>query len=130
GWLHTGDLGDLDEDGYLYSKGRLKEMVISGGFNIYPAEVEAALASHTEVHECCVFGVADEEWGERVEAAVELKSGMATSPQEIKQFLRKKLGAIRTPKKIHFFNSLPRTSLGKINKQEILRQLQNQTTEL
>ncbi|MFC3336973.1 class I adenylate-forming enzyme family protein [Paracandidimonas soli] len=119
GWLHTGDLGYLSPQGYLFLKGRLKEVIISGGFNVYPSDVEAALSEHAAVAESCVFGLPDPLWGERVEAAVELKQEACATEEELIGFLKERIGAVRTPKRIHLFESLPRSALGKIQKREL-----------
>ena len=88
GWLHTGDAGYLDEDGYLYIHDRVKDMIISGGENIYPAEVENAVYGHPDVAEVAVIGVPDEKWGEAVKAVVALKPGAASDPDSILSFAR------------------------------------------
>lgn len=116
GWLHTGDRGLLDERGYLHLKDRLKDMVITGGFNVYPVDVENALGQHPAVHECSVFGVPDEKWGEAVQAAVELRPGQQVSEAELLAFVRERLGPVQTPKRIHFHASLPRSPVGKVLK--------------
>lgn len=116
GWLKTGDIGRIDEAGYLYLLGRSKEMIISGGYNIYPAEVERALAAHPAVREACAFGVPDEVWGERLEAAV-----AADGPDEptLRAFVREALGAVRTPKRLHFLAALPRNPVGKVVRSDV-----------
>lgn len=119
GWLRTGDVGYLDERGYLYIKGRSKDVVISGGFNVYPSDVEDALSQHEDVAESVVFGVPDSHWGERLEAAVELKQGRQATADQIKRHAREKLGAVRTPKTIHIVDQLPRNSLGKVQKRQL-----------
>ena len=119
GWLRTGDVGYLDERGYLYIKGRSKDVVISGGFNVYPSDVEDALSQHEDGAEGVVFGVPDRHWGERVEAAVELKRGRQATADEIKRHAREKLGAVLTPKTIHIVDQLPRNSLGKVQKRQL-----------
>jgi fatty-acyl-CoA synthase len=116
GWLHTGDRGLLDERGYLYLKDRLKELVITGGFNVYPIDVENTLGQHPAVHECAVFGVPDEKWGEAVHAAVQLRPGARAGAAELTAFVRERLGPVQTPKAIHFYESLPRSPVGKVMK--------------
>lgn len=117
GWLHTGDVGMLDERGYLFLKDRIRDVVITGGFNVYPIDVEAALVRHPAVYECVVFGVPDEKWGERVEAAVEMRDPDVT-PDELIAFLKEKIGSVKTPKVIHQVAKLPRSNVGKVQRKE------------
>ncbi|WP_419913916.1 class I adenylate-forming enzyme family protein [Hoeflea sp.] len=117
GWLHTGDVGMLDERGYLFLKDRIRDVVITGGFNVYPIDVEAALVKHPAVYECVVFGVPDEKWGERVEAAVEMRDPDIT-PEELMAFLKEKIGSVKTPKVIHQVAELPRSNVGKVQRKE------------
>jgi acyl-CoA synthetase (AMP-forming)/AMP-acid ligase II len=121
GWLHTGDAGAVDERGYLFIKDRIRDMIISGGFNVYPTDVESALVQHPAVHECIVFGVPDDKWGERVEAAVQLKPGAQFDEAGIVAFLRERVGAVKAPKKIHVAESLPRSAVGKVLRREARR---------
>jgi acyl-CoA synthetase (AMP-forming)/AMP-acid ligase II len=118
GWLHTGDIGVIDVRGYLFIKGRSREVIISGGFNVYPADVEGALGRHGTVKECIVFGVEDDKWGERVEAAVELHDGASIAPEVLAAFVRDSLGPIKTPKAIHVLDHLPRSAVGKVLRRE------------
>lgn len=119
GWLHTGDRGMFDERGYLYLKDRLKDMVITGGFNVYPIEVENALSQHPAVHECTVFGIPDDKWGESVQAAVQLRPGQSATEADLATFVRDRLGPVQTPKRIHFLDDLPRSPVGKVLKNAV-----------
>lgn len=127
GWLHTGDRGLIDEQGYLFLKDRLRDVVITGGFNVYPVDVENALGQHPAVHECVVFGVPDDKWGESVQAAVQLRPEAAPPPGEAEliAFVRERLGPVQTPKRIHFHASLPRSPVGKVLKTEVRQQALN-----
>ena len=120
GWLHTGDLGCRDADGFVFIKGRAKDMIISGGFNVYPADVEPVLGAHPAVADCAVFGVPDEKWGEAVQAAVELRPGHEASPAEIIAFVRARLGPVRTPKTVTIYPALPRNAYGKLQRQALV----------
>jgi acyl-CoA synthetase (AMP-forming)/AMP-acid ligase II len=122
GWLHTGDRGLIDQRGYLYLKDRLKDMVITGGFNVYPIDVENALGQHPAVHECAVFGVPDDKWGEAVQAAVQLRPGNEVSEAALIAFVRERLGPVQTPKRIYFHTSLPRSPVGKVLKTAVREQ--------
>lgn len=119
GWLHTGDVGVVDERGYLFIKDRLRDVIITGGFNVYPIDVENALARHPAVYECSVFGVPDDKWGEAVQAAVQLHPDASVEPHALMAFVREKLGPVHTPKRIHVFDSLPRSSVGKVLKNAV-----------
>ena len=125
GWLLTGDLGYLDDKGFLFLKGRSKEMIISGGFNVYPAEVENALMELAEVKECAVFGVEDDYWGERVEAAICLSEGNSIDPAAIRQQVKSLLGDVKTPKAIHFLEALPRNPVGKVVRRDVKSLIQS-----
>ena len=124
GWLHTGDRGLIDEQGYLFLKDRLRDVVITGGFNVYPVDVENALGQHPAVHECVVFGVPDDKWGESVQAAVQLRPDALPLPSEaaLIAYVRERLGPVQTPKRIHFHASLPRSPVGKVLKTEVRQQ--------
>ena len=119
GWHHTGDLAYQDESGYLYVCDRKKEMIISGGFNVYPAEVEQAVLSHTAVQDCAVVGVPDEKWGEAVKAVVELKPGCSISADDLLSFCKRHLGSVKAPKSVDFVDSLPRSPVGKVLRKEV-----------
>jgi acyl-CoA synthetase (AMP-forming)/AMP-acid ligase II len=119
GWYHTGDAGYLDEDAYLYIQGRLKDMIISGGENVYPVEVEQALAEHLAVLDCAVIGVPDERWGEAVKAVVVLGPAHTATAEELQEFLRDRIAGYKIPKTVDFVLVLPRTSTGKILKREL-----------
>ena len=120
GWLRTGDLGLIDEDGFVFIKGRSKDMVISGGFNIYPADVEPVLGKHPAVQDCAVFGTEDEKWGEALHAAVEVRPGMSVDEAELQAHVRAELGPVQTPKSIAFYDALPRNAYGKLQKQTLI----------
>jgi len=120
GWLRTGDLGRFDEQGYLFLAERKKDLVITGGFNVYPREVEDALYSHPDVLEASVFGVPDERWGEAVTAAVILRPGSDLTTADLLQHVKSIKGPIQTPKALHLVDAIPRTSIGKIDK-KVLR---------
>ena len=124
GWLHTGDVGLVDERGYLYLKDRIRDVIITGGFNVYPTDVENALSQHPTVYECSVFGMPDEKWGEAVHAAVQLRPGANADKEALKAHVKERLGSVHTPKEIHFFEQLPRSSVGKVLKTAIREQLQ------
>src|SRR5690606_25253139 len=114
-----GDVGYLDEDGYLFLRDRAKDMIISGGVNIYPAEVEGALASHPAVRDVAVIGVPDPEWGESVKAIVQLEPGVAGSDalgRELIEHCRARLARFKCPRSVEFRSSLPRTEAGKLYK--------------
>ena len=116
GWLHTGDIGLLDERGYVFVRDRLGDMVITGGFNVYPNDVEAVLGRHPAVRDCMVFGVPDAKWGERVEAAVELHEG--AMPDDFVAFVKRELDPVKAPKTVHVLETLPRSSVGKVLRRE------------
>lgn len=119
GWHHTGDVGIRDEDGWFYVVDRKKDMIISGGFNVYPAEVEQALLAHEDVQDCAVIGVPDEKWGEAVIAFVEMRAGVAGDMQAIMDHARDLLGPVKTPKRIERIDTLPRTNAGKVSRAEL-----------
>lgn len=119
GWLRTGDAGYLDEDGYLYIHDRVKDMIISGAENIYPAEVESAVYGHPAVAEVAVIGIPDEKWGEAVKAVVALKPGQTATPDEIIAFARSRIAAFKAPKSVDFIDALPRNASGKILRKDL-----------
>ena len=119
GWLHTGDVGWMDEDGYIYLVDRKKDMIISGGENIYSREVEEVLYMHPAVLEAAVVGVPDEKWGESVRAVIVLKRGAAASEEEIIDFCKGYLASYKKPRSVEFWDNLPKTASGKIRKNEI-----------
>jgi O-succinylbenzoic acid--CoA ligase len=114
GWLHTGDLGYLDDEGYLYVLDRRDDLIISGGENIYPAEVEAVLLSHPRIREAGVVGVPDEHWGQVAVAAIVPRLGVELTESEIITFCSERLARYKVPKRVHFVASLPRNSAGKL----------------
>jgi long-chain acyl-CoA synthetase len=120
GWYRSGDAGYLDADGYLYIVDRVKDMIISGGENIYCAEVESALVSHEAVIEAAVFGVPDELWGERVHAAVTLRSAGATSEDELVEHCRGQIAGYKLPRSFDLGTELlPKSGAGKMLKREL-----------
>ncbi len=116
GWLHTGDVGYLDAEGYLYVLDRREDVIISGGENVYPAEVEAVLLAHPAVSEAAVVGAPDERWGQAVAAAVVLKPGAEIREDDLRAFCRERLAAYKVPSRIRFVEALPRTSSGKLQR--------------
>src|SRR5690348_12826214 len=123
GWHHTGDIGYLDEDGYLFIVDRAKDMIITGGFNVYSAEVEQALLAHPAIQACAVIGLPDEKWGERVTAVVQPRPGQAVPPDEIRAFVKERIGSVKAPKQVEIWPDLPRSKVGKILKTEVKNQL-------
>ena len=119
GWLHTGDLGVLDGRGYLFIRGRLREVINTGGFKVFPADVEAVLARHPAVAECCVFGVEDAKWGEAVHAAVRLAPAASATPDELIAFVKRELDAVKAPKRVYFLDELPRNPAGKVSRSAV-----------
>jgi long-chain acyl-CoA synthetase len=119
GWLHTGDLGRFDEDGYVYIVDRKDDMIISGGVNIYPREVEEVLYKHPSILEAAVIGVSDDYWGEAVKAVIVLKEKTATSEEEIIKFCGEHLAGYKKPKSVEFWQELPKSPQGKILKRAI-----------
>jgi acyl-CoA synthetase (AMP-forming)/AMP-acid ligase II len=116
GWLHSGDLGYLDPDGYLFIVDRIKDMIITGGENVYSAEVERALLRHPEVSQCAVIGVADEQWGERVHAVVVLRSGGTVTPVQLMEHCRQWIAGYKCPRSIEYREELPTSAAGKLLK--------------
>ena len=119
GWLHTGDVGHLDAEGYLHITDRKKDMIITGGFNVYPAMVEQVIWSHPAVQDCAVIGVPDPKWGEAVKAVVELNPGQSVTADEIIALCKAQLGSVMAPKSIDFVPSLPRSPVGKVLKKDL-----------
>ncbi len=114
GWVHTGDIGEIDEDGFVYIVDRKREMIISGGFNVYPGEVERVILAHDAVLDCAVVGVPDDKWGERVHAVVQLKPGASVDGAELIAFCKERVGSVLTPKTVDFWAELPRSAVGKV----------------
>jgi long-chain acyl-CoA synthetase len=119
GWLRSGDAGYFDEDGYLYLHDRIKDMIVSGGENIYPAEIENALASHAAVAECAVIGVPSERWGETPRALVVLKEGAEATEQELIAHCKELIASYKCPTSVEFVKELPRNAAGKVLKKEL-----------
>jgi acyl-CoA synthetase (AMP-forming)/AMP-acid ligase II len=119
GWLRTGDKGWMDEEGYVYLAGRGDDMIIRGGENISPEEVENVLHSNPKIEEVAVIGIPDLEWGQEVRALVVLKKGKQASDEEIMEFCRSRLSSFKRPRSVVFVDSLPRNALGKILKKEL-----------
>jgi acyl-CoA synthetase (AMP-forming)/AMP-acid ligase II len=123
GWHHTGDIGYLDDDNFLYIVDRLKDMIITGGFNVYSAEVEQALMAHSAVLDCAVVGLPDDKWGERVTAVIQMHPGHAVTPDEVRAFVRERVGGVKAPKQVEIWPDLPRSRLGKVLKAEVKSRL-------
>mgnify|MGYP001305831790 FL=1 len=120
GHLHTGDVGYLDKDGYLFIVDRIKDLILSGGFNVYPRMVEEAIYLHPAVEEAAVCGVPDQHRGETIKAFVKLKQGEEVSAAELRAFLKDKLAPFQMPRQIEFCETLPKTLIGKISKKDLL----------
>ena len=119
GWLWTGDVGIMDENGYIRIIDRRKDMIITGGFNVYPNEVEQVLMEHAAVQEAAVIGVPDEKWGEAVKGIIQLRPGGDVSEQEVIALVKEKLGSVKAPKSIDFINEFPKSAAGKVLKTEL-----------
>jgi fatty-acyl-CoA synthase len=123
GWHHTGDIGYLDEDNYLFIVDRAKDMIITGGFNVYSAEVEQVLLAHPAVQDCAVVGLPDEKWGERVTAVLQPRTGHTVTADEVQAFVKERLGSVKAPKQVEVWPDLPRSKVGKVLKPEIKSRL-------
>ncbi len=119
GWLHTGDVATKDEQGFIYIVDRKKDMIISGGFNIYPREIEDVLFEHPAVKDTAVIGIPHDKWGEEVKAVVVLREEGGVTQEELIDFVKEKKGSLITPKSIDFWDSIPLTNLGKVDKKTI-----------
>jgi fatty-acyl-CoA synthase len=119
GWIKTGDAGYLDEDGYLYIHDRVKDMIISGGENVYPAEVESAIYGHPDVLEVAVIGVPDDKWGESVKAVCVAKPGASLEADSVIQWARERIAAFKVPKSVEVLAALPRNASGKILRKDL-----------
>jgi len=124
GWLRTGDVGYVDPDGYVFLVDRIKDLIISSGFNIYPRTIEEALVANPAVDECNVIGVPDEYRGEAAVAFVKLKSGQSISEAELKKFIGERLNKLEMPREIIFKDQLPKTLIGKLSKKELREEYQ------
>jgi long-chain acyl-CoA synthetase len=122
GWLRTGDLGRFDEDGYLYIVGRLKDMIIRGGQNVYPQQVENVISQLQGVAECCVVGVEEPRWGQEILAVIQLAEGQTLTEEEVLTFCKEHLAAYKCPRLVRFVDELPKTATGKIRKGEVADQ--------
>ncbi len=122
GWLHTGDVAVKDPDGFLRIVDRKKDMIVSGGFNVFPSEVENVIATHKAVAQVCVFGIPDEKWGEAVSAAVVLRPGAAVSGEELAALVKQHKGSVQAPKHVHFTDAIPQTPVGKPDKKALRAQ--------
>lgn len=114
GWLYTGDIAKMDEDGYFYIVGRKKDMIIASGYNVYPNEVEDIIYEHPAVKETCVYGVPDTYRGEMVKAAIVLKKGKSVSEKEISEFCLQRLARFKVPRRFEFREQLPKSAVGKV----------------
>lgn len=122
GYHMTGDLAYQDEDGFVYIVDRVRDMIITGGFNVYSAEVERAVLAFPGVQECSAFGIPDEKWGEAVTVAIETAPGVVIDEDKLREYCREELGPIKTPKHFYFYADLPRTPTGKVRKNDIKSQ--------
>lgn len=119
GWFHSGDAGYIDKDGFIFVKDRIKDMIVSGSENVYPAEVEAALAGHPEIVECAVIGVPDKKWGETVKAVVVKRSGSTLTEAALIDWMRDKVAGYKRPRSVDFMDKLPRNASGKLLKRTL-----------
>jgi long-chain acyl-CoA synthetase len=122
GWFRSGDVGHIDEDSYLFIVDRIKDMIITGGENVYPHEVEDVLYTRQEIEGCAVVGLPDKEWGERVTAFITLRPGQKIVPEELKAFLKSRLSSFKVPKEYIIVNDLPKSAAGKVLKRELKKQ--------
>jgi long-chain acyl-CoA synthetase len=119
GWLHTGDIATMDEDGYFFIVDRKKDMVLSGGFNVYPRDVEEVLFEHPDILEATVIGIPHPKYGEAVKAFVVLKSGKEATKEDIIDFCRERLARYKVPADVEFRDELPKSNVGKVLKKEL-----------
>jgi len=119
GWFHTGDAGYVDEEGFIFLKDRIKDMIVTGSENVYPAEIEAVLMGHPEVLECAVIGVPDAKWGETVKAVVVRRAGTGLSETLLIEWSRDKLAGFKRPHSVDFVDALPRNASGKLLKRTL-----------
>ena len=122
GWFHSGDLVRMDEEGFIYVIDRKKDMLISGGENIYPAEIETVLQGHPAIIDCAVIGIPDQVWGESVKAIIVLKQDMSLTEEEVIAYCSIQLASYKKPKKVEFVKELPRNASGKVLKQVLRKQ--------
>ncbi|WP_028601429.1 AMP-binding protein [Ottowia thiooxydans] len=128
GWHHTGDIGRLDEDGFLYIVDRAKDMIITGGFNVYSVEVEQALMQHPDIQDGAVIGLPDDKWGERVVAVLQPHAGRTLQADEVQAFVKARIGSVKSPKQVEVWPDLPRSKVGKVLKRDIRAELLRRLT--
>jgi long-chain acyl-CoA synthetase len=119
GWFHSGDAGYVDENGFIFVKDRIKDMIVSGSENVYPAEIEAVLAAHVDIVECAVIGVPDKKWGETVKAIVVKRDNSALTEDELIEWMRDKVAGFKRPRSVDFVDKLPRNASGKLLKRTL-----------
>jgi len=119
GWLHTGDVAVKDPDGFYRIVDRKKDMIVTGGFNVFPSEIENVIAQHPAVAQVSVFGVPDEKWGEAVTAAVVLRPGATVEPDVLSALVKEHKGSVQAPKRVVFIDAIPQTAVGKPDKKAL-----------
>ncbi|MGS0743067.1 class I adenylate-forming enzyme family protein [Glaciimonas sp. GG7] len=119
GWHHTSDVGIQDARGYVTIVDRIKDMIVTGGFNVFPVEIEKVIQGHAAVLDCIVVGVPDEKWGEAIKAVIQLKSGQTLTEEDIMALCKEQLGSTKTPKSVEFWTELPRSAVGKLLKKDV-----------
>lgn len=124
GWLRTGDAGVFNEKGYLFLRDRIRDVIITGGFNVYPSDVEVVLSAHPAIADCSVVGIPDAKWGEAVHAAIQFRPQMQVEADELIGMVKKELGSVKAPKHVHIFSSLPRSPVGKVLKSAVREQIE------
>jgi acyl-CoA synthetase (AMP-forming)/AMP-acid ligase II len=122
GWVLTGDIGKMDDEGFVYIVDRKREMIVTGGFNVYPAEIEQVILTHPAIQDCAVVGVPDDKWGEAVKAIVQLKPGAQVQEAEVIALCKGRLGGVMAPKSVEIWPELPRSAVGKVMRRAVREQ--------